>query len=97
MYGFYISYNDKNYKLEEDMDENIDINEAISCIEKTSSNGCSSVKKIDKYLIKNGQYGPYIQVDKKFFSIPKEYDLDKITKEDCDKIIKIPKKVYKKK
>ena len=95
MYGFYISYNENNYKFTEGYDENISLEDAIKCIGGISPNGV--VSKIDKYTIKNGQYGPYIEYNKKFFSIPKEYDVNTLTKEQCAFIIKIPKKVYKKK
>lgn len=91
MYGFYISYDNKNYKLLENMDENILLEDAIKCIEETNND-----KKIDKYTIKNGQYGYYILYNKKFYSIPKDYDIEKLTKDACDIIVKLPKKVYKK-
>ena len=103
MYGYYISYNDKNYKLLENMDETLSLEDAINCIEKSNINNANSnnkttlINKIDKYTIKNGPYGHYIEYDKKFYNIPKEYDIDKLTKELCDIIIKIPKKAYKKK
>jgi DNA topoisomerase-1 len=94
-YGFYLAYNGSNYKLLEDYNENIDIEGAIQCIEcnKNSTNS----KKIDNYTIKVGQYGPYILYNNKFYSIPKEYDLEKLTKKECDDIIKIPKKKFEKK
>lgn len=102
-YGYYLSYNEKNYKLLEDYDENLTYEEAIKCItnnnndnSNNSSGKSTLIKVIDNYSIKNGPYGHYIQYNKKFFNIPKEYDIDKLTKEECDAIIKIPKKTYKK-
>ena len=95
MYGYYILYDDKNYKFLENMDENLSLEDAISCIDKTSVTSVTSVK-IDKYVIKNGPYGHYILFNKKFYNIPKEYDVTKLTKELCDIIIKLPKKIYKK-
>jgi len=95
MYGYYIFYNDNNYKLLENMDENISLEDAINCIEQKVNNNL--INKIDKYTIKNGPYGYYIIYNKKFYNIPKEYDIDKLTKEICDIIIKIPKKKYVKK
>jgi DNA topoisomerase-1 len=102
MYGYYISYNDKNYKFLENMDENLSLEDAINCIENNANGVNSTTKssllnKIDKYTIKTGQYGPYIEYEKKFYNIPKEYDIEKLTKEICDTIIKLPKKTYKKK
>jgi DNA topoisomerase-1 len=91
MYGYYIVYDNNNYKILENMDENLSLEDAISCI----TNKSNSVKKIDNYIIKNGQYGPYIEFNKKFYNIPKEYDSEKLTKEICDIIVKIPKKIYK--
>jgi DNA topoisomerase-1 len=95
MYGYYISYDDKNYKLLENMDENLSLEDAIKCIENTIKT--NPVIKVDKYTIKNGPYGYYIQYEKKFYNIPKEYDIEKLTKENCDIIVKLPKKTYKKK
>jgi DNA topoisomerase-1 len=96
MYGYYIYYNEQNYKLLESMDENININDAIKCIDTKDGQNTDTIK-IDKYTIKNGPYGYYILFNKKFYSIPKEYDVTTLTKELCATIIKIPKKIYKKK
>jgi len=96
MYGYYIYYDDKNYKLLENMDENINIDDAIKCIINDNEKNKDTIK-IDKYTIKNGPYGYYILFNKKFYSIPKEYDVTTLTKELCDTIIKIPKKTFKKK
>jgi DNA topoisomerase-1 len=53
------------------------------------------IKTIDKYLIKRGEYGPYIQVKVgkgvKFFSI-KGKDPEKLTKEECKEICEKRKK-----
>jgi DNA topoisomerase-1 len=97
IYGLYLTHNDINYKLLENMNDEITLEEAIQCIINEDDKPKSILlKKIDNYIIKNGQYGPYIHHNNKFYNIPKDYDLDKLTKEDCNKIIKIPKKVYKK-
>jgi DNA topoisomerase-1 len=54
----------------------------------------SVIKVIDKYTIKNGEYGPYIQVKVgkgiKFFSV-KGKDPEKLTKEECAKICEAKK------
>jgi DNA topoisomerase-1 len=96
MYGVYLSYKGKNFKMFEGCKEDID--DAIKCIngnEKSEENK-SLIKKIDKYEIKNGPYGYYILYNKKFFSIPKTYDIEVLSKADCDVIVKLPKKIYKK-
>ena len=97
MYGFYISYNSENFKLLEGFDENLNLEDAIKCIQVKSEGAKGLIKSIGEYLIKNGQYGPYIEFKKKFFKIPKNYDTENLTKEDCDAIIKLPKTTYKKK
>ena len=63
------------------------LNEAIKLIDNYQTN---VIKKIDKYEIRTGKYGPYILYNKKFYSI-KDKDPSDITKEDCDKIVKIKK------
>jgi topoisomerase IA-like protein len=99
-YGLYLTYNNNNYKILDGYDENIDLNGALKCIEPkddkeaTEQKKSTIIKKIDDYIIKDGPYGLYIHYDKKFFNIPKEYHLDKITKKECDEIIKIPKKKF---
>jgi len=90
-YGFYVSYCEKNYKLINDFDENLSLEDAIKCITPSEN---KKELKIDKYTIKEGPYGFYILYNKKFYNIPKNYEIDKLTKENCVEIIKIPK--YKK-
>lgn len=63
------------------------LNEAIKLIDNYQSN---VIKKIDKYEIRTGKYGPYILYNKKFYSI-KDKEPNDITKEECDKIVKIKK------
>jgi DNA topoisomerase-1 len=63
------------------------LNEAIKLIDNYQTN---MIKKFDKYEIRTGKYGPYILYNKKFYSI-KDKDPNDITKEDCDKIVKIKK------
>jgi len=92
-YGFYISYNDKNYKLKSEFTEELTLDDAISCLDKKDDNS----RKIGKYLLKEGPHGPYILYNKKFYSIPKEYILESLTLENCDTIIKLPKKKFVKK
>jgi DNA topoisomerase-1 len=105
MYGFYLTYNNINYKIFEHFDKDLLLEEAIECINTHKQNNVlmngniknELLKNIGDYTIKNGQYGPYILYNKKFFSIPKEYDIAQLTKENCDEIIKLPKKKYNKK
>ena len=93
-YKFYISYCEKNHKLINDFDENLSLEDAIKCIRESEKSENRKEIKIDKYIIKEGPYGFYILYNKKFHNIPKSYDINKLTKENCVEIIKIPK--YKK-
>jgi len=100
-YGFYLQHDKKNYKLVEGYNEELSYEDAVKCI--LGKDSPSSTKnesfKIDKYTVKNGPYGYYIDYNKKFYKIPKEYldNIKEITKEICEKIITTPKKSYKKK
>ena len=87
-YGFYISHDEKNYKLLENLDSNLTLEDAIKCIEGSVA---KSSTKIDNFIIKEGQYGPYIIYNNKFYKIPKKYDLKNLNKKDCEEIIKIKK------
>jgi DNA topoisomerase-1 len=92
-YGFYIEYNRKNFKLKPEFNEGLNIDEAIECLEESGD----KERKLGKYTIKNGTYGPYILYNKKFYSIPKDYIPENLTIENCDTIIKLPKKKFVKK
>ena len=81
---------------EKNKPNNINGNENEENEEGTVKKKSILIKKIDEYLIKDGPYGPYIHFKQKFYSIPKEYKPDELNKTECDKIIKIPKKIYKK-
>jgi DNA topoisomerase-1 len=97
-YGFYLQHDKKNYKLLEGFTEDLDFESAVKCIIGKES-GSNSGFKVDKYNIKNGPYGYYIDYNKKFYKIPNQYleNIKDIKKEDCEKIIATPKKTYKKK
>lgn len=72
------------------------LEQAVQLIKQKGSN---VIKTIDKYTIKNGEYGPYIQVKVgkglKFFSI-KGKDPEKLTLDDCKHICDTKAKVPKK-
>ena len=74
-------------------------NESIKeLIEKDNNN---VIRKINNYEIINGPYGPYFKYYKKFISIPKTYDIDKLTLDNIKELIELnsnkKKKFYKKK
>ncbi len=49
-------------------------------------------KKVGKYFIKNGPYGPYVQLDKVFASIPKTMIPNELTEVQCKELIENKKK-----
>jgi DNA topoisomerase-1 len=105
MYGFYMTYSGKNYKIPEGHNEYLSLEDAVEIIGggvKTGEDGeasetsvvNTSIKSIGKYQIRNGKFGPYILYDKKFFSIGKDYNPAELTEEDCKKIVSVKKKKF---
>ena len=82
-YGLYFNYNNKNYSLK-DYDEN-NINEnIINDIINNDNN--KIIKKIGKYDIINGPYGPYFKYNKKFISINNK-NIDNLNEDDLKELI----------
>jgi DNA topoisomerase-1 len=111
-YGFYIKCSNKNYSIKDENIEasDIDLNYAKELIESGDPYAIKSFKMKDKVInIKNGDYGYYLQIvsgsKKQNISIPKSYNIDKITIDDILQIIaqkngtssNPPKNNYKKK
>lgn len=91
-YGFYLEYNKKNYKIKNGFDENLDLNQALECINEVDNN---IIKKIGKYIIKNGEYGLYVQSGKTLRSIPKNIDVNIIDEKYLKELLdKPPPKKY---
>jgi DNA topoisomerase-1 len=93
-YGYYIKSGDRNISIkdEEIEPENIDIEYAKQLLEAGDPYAIKSFKLQGKVLsIKNGDYGPYIQIlvgtKKQFISIPKTYKIENMTIDDVLKII----------
>lgn len=104
-YGFYLVYKDNNYKIKPTMTpEELTEEEAIEClgIQKEVSASGEEVSitfpiKKGKYMIRTGQYGPYVQLDKIFASIPKTMNILSMTEEDCKTVVENKKKWEKEK
>lgn len=91
-FGNYLSYNGKNFALNNKnlQKEDMVLEEAISIINKKNK---LILKEFDKELsIRVGKTGPYIMLKKGkgrpiFVGVPKGTEIEKLSREDCNKII----------
>lgn len=95
-YGKYFEYGGKKYSVKCEEVNNDVIKDIIEEGEK------KIIKKVGRYEIINGPYGPYFKNGVKIIGVPKEYDIDKLTVDDIKLIIendkaKPKKKFYRKK
>lgn len=89
-FGPYISHKSKFYSLrKEDNPMTIDVNRAVELInEKIEKDKNKVINQFsDDLSILNGRWGAYISYKKENFKIPKGSDPQKLTKEECMKII----------
>jgi DNA topoisomerase-1 len=75
--------------------ENVSDNQEVS--DSVTTNTLSNTqevqpRKVGKYFIKNGPYGPYVQLDKIFASIPQTKNPNELTEEECKELIENKKK-----
>ena len=55
--------------------------------------GSNVIKQFSKSLkVMKGKYGPYILANKKIVKIPKNVDIEKLTKSDVMELVKMKKK-----
>ncbi|HEY5471068.1 MAG TPA: type I DNA topoisomerase [Bacteroidales bacterium] len=97
-FGPYIRYNSKFYSLKKGEDDpyTVTIERAIEIIlEKADSDKKKVIKDFGDIMLLNGRYGPYLTKDKLNFRLPKGTDAEKLTKEDCIKIIENGSKTKK--
>lgn len=103
-FGPYIKYNDKFIGLSDKGydPEKITLMEAKTVIEENASSVKSgTLKEFGPIKVLEGKYGPYIKFKEKNYKIPANYDVESLTKGDCEEIIgeakSAPKKKFKKK
>jgi DNA topoisomerase I len=97
-FGPYIRYKSKFFSLKKGVDDpyTVTYERAIEIIlEKNESDKNKILKDFGEIRVLNGRYGPYLVKDKKNFRLPKGTDAEKLTKEDCDKIIENSDKTKK--
>lgn len=88
-FGPYVKYDGKFIGLSdtEFNPEKITLEEATSLIKENKDSKSGNSKEFGDIKVMNGQYGPYIKFKNKNYKIPAIYDIETITKKDCEEII----------
>ena len=97
-FGPYIRFSNKFYSLKKGVDDPyiITIERAIEVInEKNENEKKKVIKDFGEIMVLNGRFGPYLTREKQNFRLPKGTDTEKLTKEDCIKIIEKSDKTRK--
>jgi DNA topoisomerase I len=97
-FGPYIRYKSKFFSLKKGVDDpyTVTVERAIEVIlEKNDSDKKKVLKDFGDIMLLNGRYGPYLVKDKLNFRLPKGTDAEKLTKDDCVKIIENSDKTKK--
>lgn len=97
-FGPYIRYNSKFFSLKKGVDDPYTVTpeRAIEVIhEKNDSDKKKVLKDFDDIRLLNGRYGPYLVMNKQNYRLPKGTDAEKLTKDDCIKIIENSDKTKK--
>jgi DNA topoisomerase-1 len=97
-FGPYIRYKSKFYSLKKGVDDpySVTFERAVEIInEKNESDKNKTLKDFDDIKVLNGRYGPYIVKDKKNYRLPKGTEAEKMTREDCLKVIENSEKTKK--
>jgi DNA topoisomerase-1 len=98
-FGPYVRYKGKFYSLKKGTDDpySVTAERAISIInEKDENDRNKTIKDFGDIMVLNGRYGPYITMEKKNYKLPKGTDPEKLTREECLKIIAAGDKTKKK-
>jgi DNA topoisomerase-1 len=97
-FGPYIRYNSKFFSLKKGVDDpyTVTFDRAVEIIlEKNESDKKKVIKDFGDIMLLNGRYGPYLVKEKLNYRLPKGTDAEKLTKEDCIKIIENSDKTKK--
>ncbi len=102
-FGPYVRHNQKFVSLKKDVDDpmTIDIERAIELIlEKREADAKKLIKVFDEepeLTILDGRWGPYIKYKGDNYKIPKKQEADKLTFEECMKLVEVGKTTNTKK
>ena len=97
-FGPYIRYKSKFFSLKKGVDDPylVTIERGIEIIlEKNESDKKKVIRDFGDIMLLNGRYGPYLVKDKLNFRLPKGTDAEKLSKEDCIRIIENSDKTKK--
>jgi DNA topoisomerase-1 len=89
-FGPYIRFKNKFFSLKKGFDDPyiVTFERAVEIIlEKNESDKKKVLKDFGDIMLLNGRYGPYLVKDKQNYRLPKGTDAEKLTKEECVKII----------
>jgi DNA topoisomerase I len=94
-FGPFVKYNGKFFSLKKGIDDphTVTLQRAVEIInEKNESDKKKVLKDFGEIMLLNGRYGPYLAKDKLNYRLPKGADPEKLTREECIKIIESSKK-----
>ena len=94
-FGPFVKFNGKFFSMKKGVDDpyTITIERAVEIInEKNESDKNKVIKDFGEIMLLNGRYGPYLVKEKQNYRLPKGTDAEKLTKEECIKIIESSKK-----
>ncbi len=97
-FGPFIRYRNKFYSLKKGVDDpySVTLERGAEIIrEKNESDSKKVLKDFGDVLLLNGRYGPYLSRDRKNYRLPRGNDPEKMTREDCIRIIEESEKKQK--
>jgi DNA topoisomerase-1 len=97
-FGPYIRYKSKFFSLKKGVDDpyTVTFDRAVEVIlEKNDSDSKKVIKDFGDIMLLNGRYGPYLSKDKVNYRLPKGTEAEKLTREECMKIIENSDKTRK--
>jgi DNA topoisomerase-1 len=97
-FGPFVRFQGKFFSLKKGIDDpyTITLERAVELINEKNENDKKKVlKDFGDIMLLNGRYGAYLTKDKQNFRLPKGTDAEKLTKEDCIRIIENSDKTKK--
>lgn len=89
-FGPYVRYKGSFYSLKKGVDDpyTVTVERALEIVrEKNESDKKKVINDFGEIKVLNGRYGPYLSMDKKNYRLPKGAEAEKLTRDDCLKII----------